>query len=181
MLSCPSKRCPPNSRESPFLSGSQPRPSPSRPQPQPTPRLSAPPGPRHRTPIFITSSPRMPSLSQEFPPARSVDPSRCRAKLIPGTQHTYWIYVPAQYDPAIPASLMIYNDGQAFMAPRRRYARAVCDGQSDLPARDSGDDRGVHQSGPPARSAGADCRATGAIAIRTGPPSTTLSTTSTPA
>jgi hypothetical protein len=35
----------------------------------------------------------------------------------PGTQHTYWIYVPAQYDPAIPASLMIYNDGQAFMAP----------------------------------------------------------------
>ena len=35
----------------------------------------------------------------------------------PGTQHTYWIYVPAQYDPAVPASLMIYNDGQAFMAP----------------------------------------------------------------
>jgi enterochelin esterase family protein len=35
----------------------------------------------------------------------------------PGTQHTYWIYVPAQYDPATPASLMIYNDGQAFMAP----------------------------------------------------------------
>jgi enterochelin esterase family protein len=36
----------------------------------------------------------------------------------PGTQHTYWIYVPAQYDPAVPASLMIYNDGQAFMAPQ---------------------------------------------------------------
>ncbi len=35
----------------------------------------------------------------------------------PGTQHTYWIYVPAQYDPATPASLMIYNDGQAFLAP----------------------------------------------------------------
>jgi enterochelin esterase-like enzyme len=35
----------------------------------------------------------------------------------PGTQHTYWIYVPAQYGPATPASLMIYNDGQAFMAP----------------------------------------------------------------
>src|SRR5260370_4320558 len=34
----------------------------------------------------------------------------------PGTQHTYWIYVPAQYDPAIPASLMMYNDGQALMA-----------------------------------------------------------------
>src|SRR5580658_6313097 len=33
----------------------------------------------------------------------------------PGTQHTYWIYVPAQYDPALPASVMIYNDGQAFL------------------------------------------------------------------
>lgn len=32
----------------------------------------------------------------------------------PGTQHTYWVYVPAQYDRAVPASLMIFNDGQAF-------------------------------------------------------------------
>ena len=32
----------------------------------------------------------------------------------PGTQHTYWVYVPAQYDPKVPASLMIFNDGQAF-------------------------------------------------------------------
>ena len=32
----------------------------------------------------------------------------------PGTQHTYWVYVPAQYDPAVSASLMIFNDGQAF-------------------------------------------------------------------
>jgi enterochelin esterase-like enzyme len=34
----------------------------------------------------------------------------------PGTQHTYWVYVPAQYDPKVDASLMIFNDGQAFMA-----------------------------------------------------------------
>ena len=32
----------------------------------------------------------------------------------PGTQHTWWIYVPAQYDAAVPASLMIFNDGQAL-------------------------------------------------------------------
>src|SRR3954466_15279662 len=32
----------------------------------------------------------------------------------PGTAHTYWVYVPAQYDVAKPASLMIFNDGQAF-------------------------------------------------------------------
>src|SRR6266496_1502125 len=35
----------------------------------------------------------------------------------PGTQHTYWVYVPAQYDASTPASLMIFQDGQAFMAP----------------------------------------------------------------
>jgi enterochelin esterase family protein len=32
----------------------------------------------------------------------------------PGTQHTYWVYVPAQYDPKVPTALMIYQDGQAF-------------------------------------------------------------------
>ncbi len=32
----------------------------------------------------------------------------------PGTQHTYWVYVPAQYDPSVAASLMVLNDGQAF-------------------------------------------------------------------
>ena len=33
----------------------------------------------------------------------------------PGTQHTYWVYVPAQYNPAEPADLMIFQDGQAFI------------------------------------------------------------------
>lgn len=42
----------------------------------------------------------------------------------PGTQHTYWIYVPASYDPAIPAALTIFNDGQAYIAPEGD-ARAV--------------------------------------------------------
>ena len=32
----------------------------------------------------------------------------------PGTQHTYWVYVPKQYDRAVAASLMIFQDGQAF-------------------------------------------------------------------
>jgi enterochelin esterase family protein len=35
----------------------------------------------------------------------------------PGTQHTYWIHVPAQYDAGKETSLMIFNDGQAFLAP----------------------------------------------------------------
>jgi len=39
------------------------------------------------------------------------------SKSYPGTQHTYWVYVPAQYDPETPASLMVFNDGQAYMNP----------------------------------------------------------------
>ena len=35
-------------------------------------------------------------------------------KVYPGTQHTYWVYVPAQYDPKVPAALMVFQDGQAF-------------------------------------------------------------------
>jgi enterochelin esterase family protein len=35
----------------------------------------------------------------------------------PGTQHTYWVYVPAQYTSSQPASLMVFNDGQAFKNP----------------------------------------------------------------
>lgn len=37
-----------------------------------------------------------------------------KSNVYPGTQHTYWVYVPAQYDPKIPAALMVYQDGQAF-------------------------------------------------------------------
>jgi enterochelin esterase-like enzyme len=43
-------------------------------------------------------------------------PFTLASNVYPGTQHTYWVYVPAQYDPAVPASLMIFQDGQAFKA-----------------------------------------------------------------
>jgi enterochelin esterase family protein len=35
----------------------------------------------------------------------------------PGTQHTYWVHVPAQYNPAVPAALMVFQDGHAYMDP----------------------------------------------------------------
>ncbi len=44
-------------------------------------------------------------------------PFTLQSAVYPGTQHTYWVYVPAQYDPTTPAALMVFNDGQAFMAP----------------------------------------------------------------
>ena len=38
------------------------------------------------------------------------------SQVFPGTQHTYWVHVPAQYDPAQPTAVMIFNDGQAMKA-----------------------------------------------------------------
>src|ERR1700694_1162650 len=58
------------------------------------------------------------SLPQDGVPKGEIKgPFALPSQAYPGTQHTYWVYVPAQYDPAIPASLMIFNDGQAFMNP----------------------------------------------------------------
>ena len=58
------------------------------------------------------------SLPQDGVPKGSIrGPFTLPSQAYPGTSHTYWIYVPAQYDPAVPASLMLFNDGQAFLAP----------------------------------------------------------------
>lgn len=58
------------------------------------------------------------SLEQEgVPKGKIKGPFTLPSQAYPGTSHTYWVYVPAQYDASTPASLMIFNDGQAFMAP----------------------------------------------------------------
>jgi enterochelin esterase-like enzyme len=55
------------------------------------------------------------SLPQEGVPKGEIrGPFTLLCNIYPGTQHTYWVYVPAQYDPAVPAALMVYQDGQAF-------------------------------------------------------------------
>jgi enterochelin esterase family protein len=56
------------------------------------------------------------SVAREGVPKGGVrGPFTLPSEAYPGTQHTYWVYVPAQYDASAPASLMIFNDGQAFM------------------------------------------------------------------
>lgn len=39
----------------------------------------------------------------------------------PGTTRNYWVYVPAQYDAATPAALMVFQDGHAFVGPEGDY------------------------------------------------------------
>ena len=56
------------------------------------------------------------SLPQEGVPKGSLKgPFILPSEVFPGTSHTYWVHVPAQYDAAKPASLMVINDGQAFI------------------------------------------------------------------
>ncbi len=55
------------------------------------------------------------SMPQDGVPKGEIrGPFTLPCKVYPGTQHTYWVYVPAQYDPTVPAALMVYQDGQAF-------------------------------------------------------------------
>lgn len=51
------------------------------------------------------------------PKGKILGPYTLPSQAYPGTQHTYWVYVPAQYNAATPASLMIFQDGQAYMNP----------------------------------------------------------------
>jgi enterochelin esterase-like enzyme len=39
------------------------------------------------------------------------------SSVFPGTNRRYWVYVPAQYDAAEPASLMVFQDGHAYVDP----------------------------------------------------------------
>ncbi len=58
------------------------------------------------------------SLPQDGVPKGEIrGPFTLPSNAYPGTQHTYWVYVPAQYKPAEAASLMIFQDGQAYLDP----------------------------------------------------------------
>ena len=50
------------------------------------------------------------SMAQEGVPKGEVrGPYTLPSKVYEGTQHTYWVYVPAQYDPSKPAALIVWN------------------------------------------------------------------------
>ena len=47
------------------------------------------------------------------------------SKIYPGTVRDYWIYVPAQYDAAKPACLMVFQDGSSYVDEGRDYRTTV--------------------------------------------------------
>ncbi|MGO9113565.1 MAG: alpha/beta hydrolase [Thermoguttaceae bacterium] len=48
------------------------------------------------------------------PKGKVTEPKTIQSNAFPGTSHMYTVYVPAQYDSARPACLMIFQDGHAF-------------------------------------------------------------------
>jgi enterochelin esterase-like enzyme len=55
------------------------------------------------------------------PQGKVTDWEKLPSTAYPGTLHDFCVYVPAQYDPAKPASLMIFQDGQAWLNPEGEY------------------------------------------------------------
>ena len=57
------------------------------------------------------------SLPQEgVPHGKLLGPLHLPSQVFSNYTHTYWIYVPAQYDPKQPAGLMVFQDGSAMIA-----------------------------------------------------------------
>ena len=47
------------------------------------------------------------------------------SKVFPGTERQGWVYIPAQYDPAKPAGLMVFQDGHAYVSAQGRMRAPV--------------------------------------------------------
>jgi len=48
-------------------------------------------------------------------PRGTVTQHEWRSEIFEGAKRHYWVYVPAQYDPAHPAALMVFQDGHAYV------------------------------------------------------------------
>jgi enterochelin esterase family protein len=74
-------------------------------------------------PVFLPSSYEQADVPQGKMSEKLVHTS----KVYDGMQSDYWIYVPAQYDPATPAALMVWQDGQGHIARNGRRTLNVLD------------------------------------------------------
>src|SRR5262245_42469616 len=48
------------------------------------------------------------------------------SKLYGGMETNYWIYVPAQYDPSVPAALMVWQDGERYITRNQEEICRLC-------------------------------------------------------
>jgi enterochelin esterase family protein len=48
------------------------------------------------------------------------------SKIYEGMEASYWIYVPAQYNPAVPAALMVWQDGERYITRNQEEQCRLC-------------------------------------------------------
>ncbi|MCI0747337.1 MAG: SMP-30/gluconolactonase/LRE family protein [Verrucomicrobia subdivision 3 bacterium] len=61
------------------------------------------------------------SMPQEGVPRGQVTKHSWTSKIFPGTVRDYWVYVPAQYDAARPACVMVFQDGGGYVNTNGQY------------------------------------------------------------
>ena len=79
------------------------------------------------------------------PKGRIEGPFLYRSKVFAGTIRHYWVYVPAQYNAASPASVMVFQDGRKYVDLSGRIPRPRRVRQLDPQEGDAGDHRHLRQ------------------------------------
>jgi len=65
------------------------------------------------------------SMAQDGVPRGQVTQHRWESKIFPGTVRDYWIYVPAQYDAAKPACVMVFQDGNNYQKTNGEFRATI--------------------------------------------------------
>ncbi len=65
------------------------------------------------------------SMPQEGVPRGEVTKHRSESKIFPGTVRDYWLYVPAQYDAAKPACVMVFQDGNNYQRTNGEFRAPI--------------------------------------------------------
>src|SRR5687767_13543838 len=61
------------------------------------------------------------SMPREGVPRGQVTKLTWTSRIFPGTVRDWWIYVPAQYDAASPACVMVFQDGGGYVSSNGSY------------------------------------------------------------
>ncbi len=65
------------------------------------------------------------SQRQEGVPKGTITKASWKSQVFPRTERDYWVYVPAQYDAAKPAALMVFQDGGGYQSETGSYRVTV--------------------------------------------------------
>ncbi|EEF57640.1 putative esterase [Pedosphaera parvula Ellin514] len=69
--------------------------------------------------VYLLGPDSMPH--ENVPHGKVIGPLTLASQVFTNTTRHYWVYVPAQYDAAKPACLMVFQDGQAFVSTNGDY------------------------------------------------------------